>query len=83
MIVRWDAGLRGVQYLGSGDKALTRRRKIHLGTFDMALQTFVMAQESLHQHKEYLPSELLEQLQNLNYFNSTNSNCKLLHFFKI
>lgn len=66
MTVRWDAGLTGAQCLGSGDKALTRRQKKHLGTFGMALQTCVMAQESLHHHHKYLSSDLLEQLQNLN-----------------
>lgn len=82
MIVRWDAGLTGVQGLGSGDKALTRRQKKHLGTIDIALQTYVMAQEPLHHHNKYLSSQLLEQLQNLNCFNSSNSNHNLLEIFK-
>lgn len=47
----------------------------------MALQIYVVAQESIHPHKKYSSSELLEQLQNLDYFNSTNSNHKLLKFF--
>lgn len=72
MIIRWDAGFTRGQCLGSGDKALTRRQKKTLGTFDMALQTCVIAQESLHHHKKHLCSELLEQLQNFIYFNSTN-----------
>lgn len=53
------------------DEVLTRRQEKHLGTSDMA-------HESLRHHPKYLSSELLEQLQNLNYFTSSNSNHHLL-----